>query len=419
MKYLYYMFLEMYFQRELYKITSKTGQGKFNKTDLKEIYLPIPSLKVQEKIAKTLDKFTNYVAELQLELQSELQSRNRQYEYYRDKLLSEEHLNKVLNNYDICKYELRESTLGELGTFINGSGMPKAMFDKDGEIGAIHYGHIYTNYNTYVVDPIVKVRKNDATNLKKVKYGDLVIARTSENVEDVMKTIAYIGQSEVVTGGHTAIFRHKENPKFLSYLFNGSYNFIKQKNKFARGVKVIEISTEEMKKIKIKLPPIEIQEKIVEILDKFQELTQDVSGLLPDEIEKRQKQYEHYREKLLAFDTERTRGGYQVLSSDYIRLLIEAGILVRVKVFELKKNKLDEVCEILDSKRKPITKSKRIKGIYPYYGANGIQDYVNDFIFDGSFVLMGEMDLLLIRTTILFFIGLTIKRFGSIIMPMY
>lgn len=83
-------------------------------------------------------------------------------------------------------------------------------------------------------------------------------------------------------------------------------------------------------------------------------------------------------------------GGYQVLSNDYIGLLTQAGNLVGVKVFELLKKKLEDVCEILDSKRKPIKKSKRIKGIYPYYGANGIQDYVNDFIFDGSFVLMGE-----------------------------
>lgn len=70
--------------------------------------------------------------------------------------------------------------------------------------------------------------------------------------------------------------------------------------------------------------------------------------------------------------------------------MTQAGNLVGVKVFELLKKKLEDVCEILDSKRKPITKSKRTKGIYPYYGANGIQDYVNDFIFDGSFVLMGE-----------------------------
>ena len=52
--------------------------------------------------------------------------------------------------------------------------------------------------------------------------------------------------------------------------------------------------------------------------------------------------------------------------------------------------KLGEVCEILDSKRKPVAKGKRTQGIYPYYGANGIQDYVDDYIFDGTFILLGE-----------------------------
>lgn len=52
--------------------------------------------------------------------------------------------------------------------------------------------------------------------------------------------------------------------------------------------------------------------------------------------------------------------------------------------------KLEEVCNILDYQRKPVSKSKRIPGKYPYYGANGIQDYVDDFLFDGTFVLVGE-----------------------------
>jgi len=66
------------------------------------------------------------------------------------------------------------------------------------------------------------------------------------------------------------------------------------------------------------------------------------------------------------------------------------------KIFTLLKNeivewkKLGEVCEVLNYKRKPIAKSKRITGKYPYYGANGIQDYIDDYIFEGSFILMGE-----------------------------
>ena len=76
--------------------------------------------------------------------------------------------------------------------------MPKSLFSEGEEIGAIHYGHIYTRYNLFVDKPIVSVSKKDAEKLKKLRYGDLVIAKTSENVEDVMKTVAYLGYTEAL-----------------------------------------------------------------------------------------------------------------------------------------------------------------------------------------------------------------------------
>ncbi|MDY3051299.1 MAG: restriction endonuclease subunit S, partial [Parvimonas sp.] len=105
-----------------------------------------------------------------------------------------------------------------------------------------------------------------------------------------------------VTGGHAAIFKHNENPKYLSYVFNGANYLLRQKNKLARGVKVIELSTKDMEKIKIPLPSLPVQEYIVAILDKFDALINDVSKGIPKEIELRQKQYEYYREKLLTFE---------------------------------------------------------------------------------------------------------------------
>lgn len=193
-------------------------------------------------------------------------------------------------------------SLGEIGTFINGSGMPKTMFIENGEVPAIHYGHIYTRYNNFLKEPIVKISSKNAKNLKKVNYGDLVIAKTSENIEDVMKTVVYLGENEAVAGGHAAIYKHNENPRYLSYVFNGYNELIRQKNRLARGVKVIEISTVDMSKIKIPIPPLSVQEHIVSILDKFDTLVNDIKEGLPKEIELRQKQYEYCREKLLSFE---------------------------------------------------------------------------------------------------------------------
>lgn len=202
----------------------------------------------------------------------------------------------------ISVFELRYKSLGNIGTFENGKGMPKSIFNEKGSVGAIHYGHIYTKYNLCVRNPIVKVTVQNAEKLKKVYTGDLVIAKTSENIEDVMKTVAYLGNESVVTGGHAAIFRHNENPKYLSHVFNGANYFIRQKNKLARGVKVIELSTKNMEKIEILIPPKPIQEYIVSILDKFEVLSQSTTDGLRHEIELREKQYEYYREKLLTFE---------------------------------------------------------------------------------------------------------------------
>lgn len=198
-------------------------------------------------------------------------------------------------------FKVEWRVLKDIGIFVNGTGMPKNLFDKNGSVGAIHYGHIYTKYNLFVDNPIVKVSENNIDKLKKVNYGDLIIAKTSENIDDVMKTVAYLGREIVVTGGHAAIFRHNENPKYLSYVFNGANYLLRQKNKLARGVKIIELSIIDMEKIKIPLPSLSVQGYIVSILDKFDTLINDISHGISKEIELRQKQYEYYREKLLDF----------------------------------------------------------------------------------------------------------------------
>lgn len=298
MRFLYYLLLEKWFQKELYKITSKTGQGKFNKTDLKQIEIPIPSIETQEKIVKILDKFTNYITELQ----TELQKRTKQYEYYRDMLLSEEYLNKLSDNPEILGggYRLKITTLGEIGKFTRGNGLQKSDFVLIGN-PVIHYGQIYTKYN-FETDKVFSF-VDDAvfTKLKKAKCNDILIATTSENIEDVGKSVVWLGSEEIGFSGDMYSYSTTENSKYVAYYFQTT-EFQKQKEKKVTGTKLIRIHGDDMAKFSISLPPIEIQNKVVEILDKFQSLLSDTKGLLPQEIEQRQKQYEYYREKLLTFD---------------------------------------------------------------------------------------------------------------------
>jgi type I restriction enzyme S subunit len=182
---------------------------------------------------------------------------------------------------------------------IRGSGLPKSDFTEAG-VGCIHYGQIYTYYGTFADKTKSFVSKETAKNLKKVNKGDLIVASTSENIEDVCKTVAWLGEEEIVTGGHATIFKHQENPKYLSYYFQ-TPSFSDQKRKYAKGTKVIDVSAKDLAKIKIPVPSLSEQERIVSILDKFDVLVNDISIGLPAEISARQLQYEYYRGKLLTF----------------------------------------------------------------------------------------------------------------------
>ena len=316
-KYLYYLY-------QVINWNPSTG-GTINRLynyNLKNIKAILPPIEIQNKVVQILDKFQSLLSDTKGLLPQEIEQRQKQYEYYREKLLTFDNAGGTIsrqtdrqiisNSYFVLLkraadlvgsklFDVEWKALGQLGVFENGTGMPKSLFNDNGNVGAIHYGHIYTEYNLFVENPIVRVSKNDMKKLKKVNYGDLVIAKTSENIEDVMKTVAYLGSETVVTGGHAAIFRHNENPKYLSYVFNGANYLLSQKNKLARGVKVIEISLIDMEKIKVPIPSLQVQEYIVSILDKLNELINDISIGIPKEIELRQKQYEYYRERLLDF----------------------------------------------------------------------------------------------------------------------
>ena len=191
--------------------------------------------------------------------------------------------------------------LGEIGTISRGSGLPKSDFTESG-VKCIHYGQIYTFYNTFAYDTKSFVSQDTARKLKKVSKGDIIIAVTGENVEDICKCVAWLGNDEIVTGGHTAILKHNQNPKYIAYYLQTSA-FFRQKQRIANGTKVIEVTPSKLADVKIPLPSLEEQERIVAILDRFEALTADITSGIPAEIAARKKQYEHYRDKLLNFKT--------------------------------------------------------------------------------------------------------------------
>ncbi len=258
-----------------------------------KLLIPLPPLSVQHRIVEILDKFT----ELEAELEAELDCRKRQYEYYRNQLLSFDMLNRGGQRLN----DVKIMTLGEIGTFVRGSGLQKKDLTTQG-IPAIHYGQIYTYYGTYAKKTKSFVSQEFALKARKAKHGNLIIATTSENDEDVCKAVAWLGDEDIAVSSDACFYAHTMNPKYIAYYFQTEL-FQSQKRKFITGTKVRRVNANDLAKIKIPLPPLSVQREIVEILDKFDTLTNSISEGLPKEIELRRKQYEYYRNQLLSFST--------------------------------------------------------------------------------------------------------------------
>ena len=205
------------------------------------------------------------------------------------------HLADLIN--ELCPDGVEYKPLGEVAELKRGSGMPKKMFT-DAGIPAIHYGHIYTKYGIYTKVAAAYVDKDNSQKLTLVYPGDLVVANTSENLEDVGKAVTWLGESVAVTGGHATVVRSSVmNTVFLSYYFR-TEEFSRKKQRYSRGTKVIELSAVNLAKILIPVPPLEVQREIVRILDQFTTLEAELEA----ELEARRAQYEYYRNQLLSYD---------------------------------------------------------------------------------------------------------------------
>ena len=203
---------------------------------------------------------------------------------------------------ELCPNGVEWKELGEVCEIIRGSGLQKKDFVDTG-VPCIHYGQIYTYYDSYVYETKSFVSQNLSEKLKKAKSGDLIIATTSENIEDVGKSIVWLGDGDVCIGGHSCVVRTKENPKYIHYCMQ-SIDFQKQKEQRVVGTKVIELYPKKLSKIKIPIPPLKVQEEIVKILDKFTDYVTELTSELTSELTLRQKQYSFYRDKLLSFEDE-------------------------------------------------------------------------------------------------------------------
>lgn len=288
------MFLAYYLQSSyFFKYKKKISKGvKVIDLDLNmfgDMLIPVPPLEIQNRIVEVLDKMTTLTAELE----AELEARKQQYEYYRNKLLT-------FDNNGGGIRQVAWKKISEIGTVMRGTSFQKKHFTDEGT-PCIHYGQIYTQYTHHVYKTISFVGDEISRSPRRAKTGALIMATTSENIDDVGKSVVWLGEEDIIVSNDACFIQHNLNPKYLGYLLQ-TESFSNYKKKVATGTKVIRINADAVADFVIPIPSLEEQARIVSILDRFETLTTNLQSGLPAEIEARRQQYEYYRNKLLTFE---------------------------------------------------------------------------------------------------------------------
>ncbi|EEW9990662.1 MULTISPECIES: restriction endonuclease subunit S [Klebsiella pneumoniae complex] len=289
-RYLFHVLTSDIFQKYLDEMLNSSTINNLNSAVMGGFKIPIPcpnkpdkSLAIQAEIVRILDKFTALTAELT----AELSIRKKQYNHYRDLLLSFE------------EGEVEWKTLGEMGTLIRGKRFVKADIIPKG-VPCIHYGEMYTHYSIWANRAKSYISVELASKLRKASCGDVVFVSAGETIADIGRGTAWLGDEDVVI--HDACFFYKSslNPKYVAY-FSRTNFFHDQIKKSISSGKISAINAKGFEKVIIPVPSPEEQARIVAFLDKFDTLTSSITEGLPREIELRQKQYEYYRDLLFSF----------------------------------------------------------------------------------------------------------------------
>ena len=367
-----FLFRCMKIRKEIKKASNGVTRFNLSKEKLNNILIPIPPLDVQEEIVRVLDKFTDHTKELT----KELTLRKKEYSYYRDYLLE-------FKNIDNLGIEVKRVKLSDIAiSMFRGKGIKKDEVDINGDIACVRYGEIYTMYNTYFEKCISRTNLSNILNPKYIEKGDLLFAITGESIEDIAKTTVYLGEEKALVGGDILVLRHKQNPKYLSYALS-TQDAIKQKMKGKVKSKVVHTNAEDIGNIEIFLPSLEIQERIVNVLDNFEKICNDLNIGLPKEVELRQKEYEYYRESILTNignkitleDKTRQYNIIKIYQYIYGSVIVEGDNEIKVyndgvnfdsknnKYYSIEYKKLGDICDY-EQPNKYIVSSKMYKEEY-------------------------------------------------------
>ena len=273
------------FRRNLFKAVRGVTRFYISNKDYMKLNVPIPPIKVQEEIVRILDKF----GELEAELEAELEERKSQYEFWREKLLNDNNL--------VTIGDLLENKGYIRGPF--GSALVKADMVSEG-IPVYEQQHAIYNHRDFRY--FITLDKAKKLERFSIKPNDLIIScsgtvgRVSVISDNDPKGI--INQALLILRLNKKLIM----PKYMKYYLESPVGYRSITSNTNKSAQVNIANREAIEKIKISVPSLEQQKHIVNILDKFDALVNDISEGLPAEIELRRKQYEYYRNKLLSFE---------------------------------------------------------------------------------------------------------------------
>ncbi|WP_026726751.1 restriction endonuclease subunit S [Flavobacterium sasangense] len=264
-KYLFYYLKSI--EDKIKELQSEGGVPTINTSKVTNIKIPIPPLPIQQEIVTILDKFTA----LEAELEAELEARSRQYEYYRNQLLAFEDRDvewKALNEISVNLDSKRKP--------VKGGSREKGSIPYYGASGIVDY------VKDYIFDGDYLLISEDGANL---------LARKTPIAFSIS------GKTWVNNHAHILEFDNYATRRLVEYYLNSI-----DLTPFISGAAQPKLNQQNLNKIKIPIPSLEEQERIVNILDQFDALVNDIKTGLPAEIKARRAQYEYYRKKLLTFN---------------------------------------------------------------------------------------------------------------------
>ena len=287
-------------KRDIESVTI-SDRNNLNQKSYEKLTVPVPPLDVQKRIVNVLDNFEKICSDLNIGLPAEIEARQKQYEYYRDKLLTfVETGNTILNGTE------RNGTLIKLLRYVFGY-----VRIPLGDVGSICMCKriLKSQTNTVSGVPFYKIgtfgKEADAYISKETydeyrsrynfpKKGDVLISAAGT----IGRTVVYDGKPAYFQDSNIVWIDNDESIVLNSYL---RYCYELKPWKASEGGTIPRLYNDNIAKAVIAVPPIEEQKRIVSILDRFDAICNDLTSGLPAEIEARQKQYEHYRDRLLSF----------------------------------------------------------------------------------------------------------------------